>query len=323
MNLSELISYVSEKVMLKEIKNDVMPNLYKACIQKPYGEGGCNIFRLGQIAALVSIDLSFFEALRLEFSSDFRIMTWFSDIGATTGSENERLRLSPFEARMPGDSKNAYDTFFDKSCRLNGIIVIFSPEKYVRYVREKYGLDVEKTIMMLDKVTSIEKISEMKIISEQIRHHASEEAGIMSALYYESKLHEIISIYTKKAKQKLNTDNAPRPVLCVRNDDILKISEITEYLCSYPGNNDTLETLAKKACMSPAKLKYAFKEVTGCTVSAFRERIRMESGRALLVSTDKTVKEIATELGFRKASSYTDLFRRHTGLTPTEYRELF
>jgi AraC-like DNA-binding protein len=43
--------------------------------------------------------------------------------------------------------------------------------------------------------------------------------------------------------------------------------------------------------------------------------------QALAVTPDKTVLEIALEVGFNSKSTFNTAFRRYTGMTPTEYRE--
>ena len=46
----------------------------------------------------------------------------------------------------------------------------------------------------------------------------------------------------------------------------------------------------------------------------------LEKAKTLLVCTDKTINEIAYELGFEYAQNFSKLFKRKVGISPTEFR---
>jgi len=50
------------------------------------------------------------------------------------------------------------------------------------------------------------------------------------------------------------------------------------------------------------------------------ERIILEAKRLLYELCRTSIKEIAYELGFEDNSNFVKHFKRHTGMTPTEYR---
>lgn len=54
-------------------------------------------------------------------------------------------------------------------------------------------------------------------------------------------------------------------------------------------------------------------------LAVIRERLMMEAKR-LLNYTDKSAKEITYELGFEDAAYFSNLFKKHTGVSPTEFR---
>lgn len=72
--------------------------------------------------------------------------------------------------------------------------------------------------------------------------------------------------------------------------------------------------------ISVGHLNTLIKEQTGKTVLAHvHERLLLETKR-ILFHTERSVKEIAFELGFRDDSYFNRFFRRMTGQTPTAYR---
>ena len=71
---------------------------------------------------------------------------------------------------------------------------------------------------------------------------------------------------------------------------------------------------------SPPVVIRAFRQYTGETVVAALTKIKMDSAKRLLVSTDLTVLEIAGRLGYGSQSHFNKLFRNAAGMTPRAYR---
>ena len=49
--------------------------------------------------------------------------------------------------------------------------------------------------------------------------------------------------------------------------------------------------------------------------------IRMNRARELLAGTELSMKEICGEVGYSDPNYFSRIFKKHTGLTPTEYKE--
>jgi len=67
----------------------------------------------------------------------------------------------------------------------------------------------------------------------------------------------------------------------------------------------------------------AFRAEVGMTPARYVERLRVEAARASLESTRRTVKEIATEVGFGTLETLHRVFKRALGVPPAEYRRRF
>ena len=63
-----------------------------------------------------------------------------------------------------------------------------------------------------------------------------------------------------------------------------------------------------------------FQKYTNETPVSYLISYRIKKGIELLETTDKTISEIALEVGFSGASYFTEIFHRAYGCTPTEYR---
>lgn len=82
-----------------------------------------------------------------------------------------------------------------------------------------------------------------------------------------------------------------------------------------------VKDLARAVGMTPGSLSTRFKQDMGVSLKRYmiRRAIRLGSERLLL--THQSIKEIAYELGFSDPLYFSRLFRRHTGLSPRQFRE--
>lgn len=78
--------------------------------------------------------------------------------------------------------------------------------------------------------------------------------------------------------------------------------------------------LARRACLSEVYLRELFRQAIAASPAAYIRQRRIERACALLRLTDKTIKQIAVETGFRELSVFYHVFAHATGLTPARYR---
>ena len=82
-----------------------------------------------------------------------------------------------------------------------------------------------------------------------------------------------------------------------------------------------LEELASAAFLSPFHFARLFKKVTGTSPHAYLAALRIERAQKLLASTDLSVTEIGSRVGYQSPSHFAKAFRTATGLTPRAFRE--
>lgn len=78
---------------------------------------------------------------------------------------------------------------------------------------------------------------------------------------------------------------------------------------------------AEKLFMSTKNLNLIARNIMQQSISEMIETRKLTEAKHLLVSTDKTVSEIGFELGYKEKSYFTNVFKKKSGLTPTEFRE--
>ncbi len=85
----------------------------------------------------------------------------------------------------------------------------------------------------------------------------------------------------------------------------------------------SVETLARRACMSARNFARVYKTKTGRTPAKAIELFRLETARRLLEDTDERIESIARRTGFGDEDRMRNTFQRHLNVSPRDYRERF
>lgn len=84
----------------------------------------------------------------------------------------------------------------------------------------------------------------------------------------------------------------------------------------------SMQELADRVGVSQYYMMHRFKDVTGVSVNKYRSAMRIACAKRLLVSTNKSITQIAMECGFNSMAYFADRFIRSEKVSPSEYREL-
>ena len=79
--------------------------------------------------------------------------------------------------------------------------------------------------------------------------------------------------------------------------------------------------IAEAIFLNPEYLSRLFKKETGIALNEFIIREKMEQAKCMLSETDIPVSLIALKTGYTNFSYFSQVFKRHTGLSPLEYRQ--
>lgn len=100
-----------------------------------------------------------------------------------------------------------------------------------------------------------------------------------------------------------------------------KFRRAVEYIDAHLDGELALAEIADAAEMSPFHFARLFKQTAGVAPHAFVLNRRLERAKQLLLNREKPVTDIAFDLGFSSHSHFTTFFRKHTGVTPRDFRE--
>lgn len=83
----------------------------------------------------------------------------------------------------------------------------------------------------------------------------------------------------------------------------------------------SINEVALKSYLSRTYFSRIFKEATGVSYTEYLQNIRITEACRLLKNTDNKITDIMFSIGFRDIKHFNKLFKRITGMTPSEYRK--
>lgn len=138
---------------------------------------------------------------------------------------------------------------------------------------------------------------------------------VVSAKQHES-IVKLLTIFAQHLSILMNQlliqqDNAEPPV----------ISRAKDFIRDHQTEDLTLGQVAKAVNTSPFYFCKIFKKAVGLNFTEYLSRLRVERAKNLLLNPNLRVSEIAYEVGFQSLTHFNRVFKRITGVAPTEYRQ--
>ena len=145
----------------------------------------------------------------------------------------------------------------------------------------------------LEEYVSVRSIENDIMISNTV-------SNVLSQLFYE--------------KQHNTAENT------MKNRD--RLMPVIKYLNDHPAEKITVEHMAKLAFLSKYYFIRCFKESYGQAPYEYLTNLRINNVQKLLCSSDLTLEQIAVKSGFCDSKNLIKNFKKITGKTPNEYRNL-
>lgn len=99
------------------------------------------------------------------------------------------------------------------------------------------------------------------------------------------------------------------------------IGQIKHYIMENSHEEITLETLGRKMGLSPIYISKMFKEKLGINYIDFLTECRIEKAKKLMANPDKSIKEIAIEVGYHEPNYFSKVFKKIVQVSPKEYQK--
>ena len=113
------------------------------------------------------------------------------------------------------------------------------------------------------------------------------------------------------------------PVMFVRNKNDISpmVVNAINYIHKNYKQKITLKTVADAIYANPNYLSTVFSNEKGITFSAYVKSYRLSVGQKMLVETDKSIEDIALEIGFYDIQHFSKIFKKEFGVSPMNFRK--
>ena len=111
------------------------------------------------------------------------------------------------------------------------------------------------------------------------------------------------------------------PLKTEHNDEAISVAQ--DWLHENFHRPFSLEAPAHRAGMSLRNFVRRFKQATGDSPLAYLQKLRIAAAKRLLENNHCTMQEISDAVGYQDVAFFRVLFQRHTGVSPSAYREKF
>lgn len=108
-------------------------------------------------------------------------------------------------------------------------------------------------------------------------------------------------------------------------EDVSKdaVPRAIDFILSNLSRDISVKDVADYVSFSPEYFSKLFKKETGENVKNYILRVKVEAAKDLLKNPNIPISMIALELGYGNFSHFTQMFRKHESITPSEYRKKF
>lgn len=104
-------------------------------------------------------------------------------------------------------------------------------------------------------------------------------------------------------------------------DEPIKKAQI--YIENNVGDKISVEKLADMFAISRRNFVRRFKKATSNTPLEYIQRVKVEAAKKKLESSVDSVNHIMYDIGYNDGKAFRNLFRKYTGITPTEYKSRY
>ena len=99
-------------------------------------------------------------------------------------------------------------------------------------------------------------------------------------------------------------------------------NEVRTYILEHLGESLDISTLAAHFRLSMSRFAHKFRDTFGASPQTYVENCRLEMARKMLLTTTKSIKEVAFACGFSDPLYFSRRFARTNGSPPSEWRKL-
>ena len=288
------------------------------------GIGTIRLFQYDSSATVLIANFTPHEDIQItfDFPKSYTI-AYFYYVSASISNSDKYL--SPGRIYSKSSNLEPFTITFKKNILVSCITHTFTPDFYKKHLWHRYPNLYEEDIEHLyESLNGLSIFPELANVFDQI--HSFIGNGLATKMYFESKAIEALSLIIKKthsanANNLISTDETKLINKKFSPFDYNAILSVCDYIDNHFSETIKEEYLAQIACMSCSKLKYLFKAIQKTTIRQYILDKRVDFAKHLIENSSMPIAQIANIVGYKNSSSFSDMFRKNTGMTPSEYKK--
>ena len=146
-----------------------------------------------------------------------------------------------------------------------------------------------------------------------------EHTGYYRKMFMKSKVIELLMLQLEQYEQGYSLPVVDEP----DQVNVEKMHHAREIILSNIAKPCSLIDLAQQVGTNECYLKKNFKKVYGDTVYGYLQQERMERSKEILLKGNKKIAEVAKMMGYKRASHFTQAFKKYFGYLPNSIRMFF
>ena len=158
------------------------------------------------------------------------------------------------------------------------------------------------------------------IFNQNVKQRLENDFRKFNSLNHQGKLINLLNILHQLSlendyevlRKHIPTENFKR-------DDIIRLEHIFEYVNNQYAQNISVEEIAEQLGLTPNSFCRFFKKMTQKRFIGFVNEFRIQKAVELLNESNYTISDVMFKSGYNDASYFTRQFKKHLGITPTEY----
>ena len=161
------------------------------------------------------------------------------------------------------------------------------------------------------------------VMAELRRMRAGVKSGVASTAWLEDRFHglaERLLLAQQNVRRQVATVPAVRAG--TREELYRRLCQGRDHLHASFSERLTLAAIAREACLAPHHFHRLFRRAFGKTPHDYLVGLRIARARTLLSTTEIPITEICFEVGFESLGSFSALFHREAGASPTAFRRI-
>lgn len=165
-------------------------------------------------------------------------------------------------------------------------------------------------VMALNEKTLLSLLPLFEKLNQEFIHKASFYQGKSISILIEI----LIDLYRKYPKYFPNRGHSNAATAVV---------DAQRYINENYRRRLTLDEVAGQTYVGRHTLSLAFRDIVGVTFKEYLILFRITEAKKLLITTDLSVYEIGTQVGYVNVNNFVKIFREHENITPLQYRKRY